>query len=552
MKFRSRPSLHLIQVFVLTICCGSMGSAQNSTKSDSLRVEEEYRRFFDKELEISASTFEQATQDYIRLVADNNFPEERKLQLSLAEAQILCGLLSAQTSELFPLVIENHADQVFDLPIRTFILAGSYYAIGDFEKAAETYRAAIERLDPAKRPYNFAHLNLASTYNELEMYDEAVSTLNALLANPAIQLEGYEMGDLFLRSVKINLGGLLVSQYSMQEAIETLSEVDTVGLGEYWTAIQQCNLILAHQALLNFEERDQIWSQFLQHLPLGTVSDDLLYPILLHEILITRDFTLFKEFKAHLTTEATSQLLANTSRFHPLLSIPPGSSEEFATFLQFAKFADMEDEYLANLVRMYRDNSNAEITSLKQRLDDKQASLDKTLLNFGVAFVIIILLAFGYFLIRKNIQYKTKLAINQVIDADQPNNSSASAPLQITREDIRILGDTISYGRRISEAMIVLRKLKTTIDMDEQETALIGKFLPEEQATKLNSRELAVAHHLAAGFDAKEISRIMEVSPEYIYNVRSRIRAKFEIPTGMRLEDWLRQSIKGTNKGPQG
>lgn len=212
----------------------------------------------------------------------------------------------------------------------------------------------------------------------------------------------------------------------------------------------------------------------------------------------------------------------------------------------------MEDEYLANLARMYRDNSNVEIISLKQRLDDKQASLDKTLLNFGGAFAIIFLLASGYFLIRRNTQYKTKLAINQVIDVDQPNKTSASAPLQITREDIRILGDTISYGRRISEAMIVLRKLKSSIDMEEQETALLGKFLSEEQAAKLNSRESAVAHHLAASFDAKEISRIMEVSPEYIYNVRSRIRAKLKIPTGMRLEDWLQQSIKGTKKGPQG
>lgn len=548
MKFSSRLLLHLFQVgfmVILTTFNGTMSSAQNSTNSDSLRVEEEYRRFFDNELEISASTFEQATADYIQLAAGNSFPEERQLQLSLAEAHILCGLLSGLTSELFPIVIENHSDQVFDLPIRTFMLAGAYYAIGDFEQAAEKFRAAIERLDPAKRPYNFAHLNLASTYNELVMYDEAVSTLNALLVNPAIQLEGYEMGDLFLRSVKINLGGLLVSHNSMEEAIETLSEVDTVGLGEFWTAIQQCNLILAHQALLNFEERDQIWSQFLQHLPLGTVSDDLLYPILLHEILITRDFALFKEFKAHLAAEGTSQLLADTSRFHPLLSMPPGSSEEFETFLQFAKFADMEDDYLANLVRMYRDNSNAEISSLKQRLDDKQASLDKTLRNFGTASAIIIVLASGYFLVRRNTQHKTQLAINRVIEADQASKTSASTPLQITREDIRILGDTISYGRRISDAMIVLRKLKTSIDMDEQETTLHGKFLPEEHATKLNSRELAVANHLAAGFDAKEISRIMEVSPEYIYNVRSRIRTKLEIPAAERLEDWLQQTITG-------
>lgn len=544
MNSSPRRLLHLFLVcFVMfkALCCVSTGWAQNATNSDSLIVEEEYRRFFDNELEISASTFEQATSDYIRLVAGDDFREERKLRLSLAEAQILCGILSGQSSELFPFVIKNHSDQVFDLPIRTFMFAGAYYAIGEFEQAAATYREAIERLDPAKRPYNFAHLNLASTYNELGLYDEAVSTLNAVLANPAIQLEGYEMGDLFLRSVKINLGGLLVSHNSMEEAIETLNEVDTVGLGEYWTAIQQCNLILAHQALLNFEERDQIWSQFLQHLPLGTISDDLLYPVILHEILITRNFALFKEFKAHLVAEGKSQLLADTSRFHLLLSIPSGTANEFETFLQFSHYADMEDEYLANLVRMYRDNSSVEISSLKRRLDDKQASLDKTLRNFAISFSIIIVFATGYFVIRRNTQHKTQLAINQVIEADQANKAAAPSPLQITREDIRILGDTISYGRRISDAMIVLRKLKSSIDLEEQETAQLANSLPEEHATKLNSRELAVAHHLAAGFDAKEISRIMEVSPEYIYNVRSRIRTKLEIPASERLEDWLKQ-----------
>lgn len=529
----------------LIMCCSSNGRAQHSPDSDSLMVEEEYRRFFDNELEISVSVFEQATSDYIRLITGNNFPEERKLRLSLAEAQILCGMISGQSSELFPLVIKNHSDEVFDLPIRSFMLAGSYYAIGDFEQAAQSYRAAIDRLNPSKRPYNFAHLNLASTYNEMGMYDESVNTLTDLLTNPAIQLEGYEMGDLFLRSVKINLGGLLVSHNSMEEAIETLNEVDTIGLGEYWTAIQQCNLILAHQSLLNFEERDQIWSQFLQHLPLGTISDDLLYPVILHEILITRDFALFKDFKAHLAEEGTSQLLADTSRFHALLSIHPDASDEFETFLQFASYADMEDEYLANIVRMNSENSNAEISSLKRRLDDKQASLDKTLLSFSGAFAIVILLASGYFFIRRNTQHKTKLAINQVIEADQQNKTAYTSPLKITREDIRVLGDTISYGRRISDAMIVLRKLKASIDMDEQETTLQGKFLPEKHATKLNSRELAVAHHLAAGFDAKEISRIMEVSPEYIYNVRSRIRTKLEIPAAVRLEDWLQQTITG-------
>jgi len=117
MKFSSRTLLHLIPVFVLTLCCGSMGSAQNFTKSDSQRVEEEYSRFFDNTIEISASTFEQATSDYVHLVTGKSFPEKRKLQLSLAEAQILCGIVSGQSSELFPIVIKNHSDQVFDLPI---------------------------------------------------------------------------------------------------------------------------------------------------------------------------------------------------------------------------------------------------------------------------------------------------------------------------------------------------------------------------------------------------------------------------------------------------
>ena len=44
---------------------------------------------------------------------------------------------------------------------------------------------------------------------------------------------------------------------------------------------------------------------------------------------------------------------------------------------------------------------------------------------------------------------------------------------------------------------------------------------------------------MIAGLDAKEIARVLNLSPSHIYNSRSNIRRKLEIPKEQSIEDWV-------------
>lgn len=57
----------------------------------------------------------------------------------------------------------------------------------------------------------------------------------------------------------------------------------------------------------------------------------------------------------------------------------------------------------------------------------------------------------------------------------------------------------------------------------------------------LNDREREVAALIYRGFDAKEIARLTSMSNAYTYNVRSRIRAKLDIPAEEDMLKWMKR-----------
>jgi len=57
----------------------------------------------------------------------------------------------------------------------------------------------------------------------------------------------------------------------------------------------------------------------------------------------------------------------------------------------------------------------------------------------------------------------------------------------------------------------------------------------------LNDREREVAELIYRGFDAKEIARLTSMSNAYTYNVRSRIRAKLDIPAEEDMLKWMKR-----------
>ena len=114
------------------------------------------------------------------------------------------------------------------------------------------------------------------------------------------------------------------------------------------------------------------------------------------------------------------------------------------------------------------------------------------------------------------------------------------AAFELTREDLRVIGDAITVGKRISDAMLILKKLSARLSYKEENIEKRDlSSVPELH--QLNARELKIAQLLDAGFDSKEIARMENVTSEYVYNVRSRIRKKLNIPPDIELNDWFKQ-----------
>jgi DNA-binding CsgD family transcriptional regulator len=114
---------------------------------------------------------------------------------------------------------------------------------------------------------------------------------------------------------------------------------------------------------------------------------------------------------------------------------------------------------------------------------------------------------------------------------------------QINEEDVRLLGDAVTYGKRTSEAMLILRKLNASI-RNEFDALEMEDLKLLDSADLMNSNDLKVLSYLAAGFEPKEIARITGLTVPTVYNISSRIRGKLNIPKGDRLKEWVHQEVK--------
>ena len=60
----------------------------------------------------------------------------------------------------------------------------------------------------------------------------------------------------------------------------------------------------------------------------------------------------------------------------------------------------------------------------------------------------------------------------------------------------------------------------------------------------LSGTEMRVLELIVAGNSARDIARMLSMSDSYIYNVRARLRERFEIERGVSLEQWIERQIR--------
>jgi DNA-binding CsgD family transcriptional regulator len=118
-----------------------------------------------------------------------------------------------------------------------------------------------------------------------------------------------------------------------------------------------------------------------------------------------------------------------------------------------------------------------------------------------------------------------------------PTSKQLRAPSPIELDDLRLLGDALVSGKQVSDAMLVLQKLRGMVHTPE--------FLPSHRIESiegfrdLNETEKKILGYLIGGFDAKETARMLKVTPSHVYNMRSAIRIKLNIPREEKISHWL-------------
>lgn len=105
------------------------------------------------------------------------------------------------------------------------------------------------------------------------------------------------------------------------------------------------------------------------------------------------------------------------------------------------------------------------------------------------------------------------------------------------KQAIASIRDAITKGNNINTALVHLSNINDILHGDEQPVDISS--ISDERIALLSESEFALLDHLARGYTAKESSILLHVSSGHIYNMRSSIREKLQLPKNEEITDWL-------------
>jgi DNA-binding CsgD family transcriptional regulator len=116
-----------------------------------------------------------------------------------------------------------------------------------------------------------------------------------------------------------------------------------------------------------------------------------------------------------------------------------------------------------------------------------------------------------------------------------------TSKLQVTSTDIRKIHMGLAKGHQIGEALLSLQKIEI-LGKDSSAFAGTEAFQTLEGADALSEIELTILKMTMEGIPTKEIAHQLKVSSGYVYNSRSAIRKKLNIPKESSIKPWVQRS----------
>jgi DNA-binding CsgD family transcriptional regulator len=187
---------------------------------------------------------------------------------------------------------------------------------------------------------------------------------------------------------------------------------------------------------------------------------------------------------------------------------------------------------------LYMEGSESEkLVGLQEKLGfQKQISF-----RWQIATLLLVLIVLTFILTKQYAQRQAENAMRVALQKAASERQSildVSSKLEITKEDIRKIHMGLTKGHQIGEALLSLQK----VEVLHKHTSAAPKALDSINGiTDLSESEFTILQLSLDGISNKEIAHQLEVSSGYVYNSRSAIRKKLDIPKESSIRQWIQK-----------
>lgn len=381
---------------------------------------------------------------------------------------------------------------------------------GSYRSARASFEQSLA-LSPRDRWGGQIWLNIGSCHQMAGRLDSAIRAYDSAYA--------YLPPGPILWLLQINIAGLNADRQQYQNSLYHAGQVAQKAPPEsYYARLARYNLLSAYTKLDSTAPADTLFrALYFEDLPPG--SEWSAIRILLAYCHSRDDTARFQDlsdqYRAYLEdTTGYPQLGTEGLLARLYLHRRPLDFE----LLWDALAQRRRSERQAYTATRYEANLQEEVAAKTRALKNLQSTTSQIALVFSVLLGLVVLFWLGRLLI----QGKRFARLDRELSADDH--------LQTIKAGLQKGGS----GRRALQALLRLDK---QLRRQEQQR-LVG--LPLE---KLNPREKQTVYLLARGMSAQEILMTMDISPKYLYNLKSSIKKKLQIPSELKLEDYLQDLL---------
>lgn len=495
--------------------------------------------------QIAPETLEECSQFLQTRIEVGDHGKTECWEVERARATLVVGCMLGGHSNMLKAVMDASDECVPAYGGFDYCIGNIQFLSGNFEQAALYYQRALSKLDSVHYLVPNTELNLASALHECGKTEAAIERLLALAQPDAAwrRLEGFPAGQLDAQ-IRINAAAMMMSTRDYSSAIELLNGIDTTPLTPYWHDVKGYNLHLAYASSGFFTKADSIWSAHLQFLEPNQIPMDC-FDQVMGSLLALGEWSYLTSIRKFIASQSNDERFTNLASFSGLLN-PTLDSIRVQNNWELLQRANAVKRMEVENVQQQKENNPLSVTLNEMEETLKAASRRSALFQWlmAISILLVALVLASLYIKRRNkrIEIQHALAIAGKQDAVSIENDN-QPKLKLLLEDTRTLNEALIRGKRIGEALMVVRKMEALYQFQTTQDASfdLNKLPGYDDLSGVEKEALRMT---MMDMPTKEIAHQLRVSPGHVYNIRSAIRQKLEIPADTRLEAWLSSRLE--------